>query len=76
MSSEKLDKLFEDVFRRPVANDQDIFELGANSLTAIQLVSQVNETFGANINMEQFFLSPCKQNHPDQLPAAATARYA
>jgi acyl carrier protein len=73
MSAEQLDKLFEDVFRRPVANHEDIFDLGANSLTAIQLISQVNAAFGANINMEQFFLNPCKQTILDQLPPATAA---
>ncbi|EZI30494.1 acyl carrier protein [Pseudomonas extremaustralis] len=76
MRDEKLDKLFEDVFQRPVANHEDIFDLGANSLTAVQLISQVNTTFGANINMEQFFLNPCKQTILDQLPSATAAQHA
>jgi acyl carrier protein len=50
--------------------------LGANSLTAVQLISQVNTTFGANINMEQFFLNPCKQTILDQLPSATAAQHA
>lgn len=76
MSVEQLDKLFEDVFERKVANHEDIFDLGANSLTAIHLISQVNEAFGANINMEQFFLNPCKQTILDQLQPATAAHYA
>jgi coronamic acid synthetase CmaD carrier protein len=76
MSSAKLDQIFEAIFQRPVGDHEDIFDLGANSLTAIQLIGQVNEAFGANINMEQFFQTPCKQTVLAQLqatPAAQTA---
>lgn len=73
MSTEQLDKLFEDIFQRPVANHDDIFDLGANSLTAIELISRVNAKFGTNINMEQFFLNPCKQTILDQLPRTTAA---
>lgn len=73
MNSAKLDQIFEAIFQRPVGNDEDIFDLGANSLTAIQLIGQVNEAFGANINMEQFFLAPCKQTVLAQLQVAAAA---
>ncbi|KPW36314.1 MULTISPECIES: acyl carrier protein [Pseudomonas syringae group] len=73
MSSAKLDQIFEAIFQRPVENDEDIFDLGANSLTAIQLIGQVNEAFGANINMEQFFLTPCKQTVLAQLQVAPAA---
>ncbi|MDH1624078.1 acyl carrier protein [Stutzerimonas stutzeri] len=73
MSAEQLDKLFEDVFQRPVASHEDIFDLGANSLTALELISRVNAAFGANIDMEQFFLNPCKQTILDQLSPATAA---
>ncbi|KAA8701700.1 MULTISPECIES: acyl carrier protein [Pseudomonas] len=76
MNLQALDTLFEEFFRRPVANAEDIFDLGANSLTAIQLIGRVNEAFGANINMEQFFLKPCKQTIIDQLQPATAAHYA
>ncbi|MFC0708238.1 acyl carrier protein [Azorhizophilus paspali] len=76
MSSAKLDRIFEAIFQRPVGDDEDIFDLGANSLTAIQLIGQVNEAFGVNINMEQFFLAPCKQTVLAQLQAAPAAHTA
>ena len=67
MREDKLDAIFRAFFDKDVGHDTNIFDLGANSLTAIQLVREVNSTYGTNIDMERFFLAPCKQTLLDQL---------
>lgn len=73
MTNHKLDMIFTNFFQRDVGNEEDIFDLGGNSLTAVQLVSEVNRLFSVDINMERFFQTPCKQTILDQLQGSKPA---
>ncbi|WP_170222922.1 phosphopantetheine-binding protein [Nonomuraea turkmeniaca] len=42
----------------PIALDDDIFDLGAHSLTITQIIARMRKRLGVEVNIEDFFDNP------------------
>lgn len=58
-TEERLCRIWSDVFQpRPVGRSDDFFELGGNSLAAMQLIAGVKSAFGVSLQIRQLFEAP------------------
>jgi non-ribosomal peptide synthetase component F/acyl carrier protein len=58
-AEERLERIWSEVFGlERVGVDQDLFELGADSLRATQILSRVHEAFGVELALETLFGAP------------------
>lgn len=57
-----------------IGPDEDFFDLGGHSLHAVQLISQIEQTFGAAIALRDFYLAPTVTGVVDRMVAAAAVR--
>ncbi|WP_086935416.1 acyl carrier protein [Azospirillum sp. B510] len=55
-----IDEIVKSILKKDIGLNENIFEYGANSLTAIQIVSEINQKLGRNITIKDFFEKPTK----------------
>ncbi|MHB8144630.1 MAG: condensation domain-containing protein [Vulcanimicrobiaceae bacterium] len=68
--------MWEDVLGRPAGVHERFFDVGGNSLRAIQVLSRIRARIGAEITLEQLFAHPMIAALAQLLPAAAQTREA
>ena len=54
----QLAKLWRDIFGRPVGVDDDFFEIGGDSVRAIDLMQRIENCFGRRVSPSEFFATP------------------
>lgn len=57
--AEEIRAIWEEVLEiSPIALDDDIFDLGAHSLTITQIIARMRKRLGVEVNIEDFFDNP------------------
>ncbi|GAA3610686.1 hypothetical protein GCM10022419_114630 [Nonomuraea rosea] len=57
--TEEIRSIWEEVLEiSPIALDDDIFDLGAHSLTITQIIARMRKRLGVEVNIEDFFDNP------------------
>ena len=54
----RLAKLWRDIFVRPVGVDENFFEIGGDSVRAIDLMMRIEDCFGRRVSPSEFFAAP------------------
>lgn len=72
---EDVDRIIKSVLGKDLKDDDNIFDFGANSLTAIEIVSMVNAELGNNLSLQKFFSCPTKRTlREESQPMVINAR--
>ncbi len=54
----RLAELWADIFSRPVGVDEDFFQIGGDSVRAIDLMMRIEDCFGRRVSPSEFFAKP------------------
>jgi acyl carrier protein len=62
------------ILGHPVGPDDDFFDSGGDSLTAIRMIVEVQQTYRVEIDVERFFEAPSISRLTDMVARAQSAR--
>ncbi len=69
--SERLTEMWSRILRRDVAPQDDFFDSGGDSMTAVRMIVEVQTAFGVQIDVESFFEAASVERLTEAVLAAA-----